>query len=142
MKCEDCKYSDNAERICYYTGENLCVDNEQQTEDAISREDALMALTGEWTESTDEIIHRFIKRIKALPSVTPKQNGWIPVSERLPEECHAVLIWCPENKCIYCAYYQLSQWWIFGAFNTRPPYDVIAWMPLPEPYKAKSEVKE
>lgn len=42
--------------------------------DCISREDALMALTGEWTELTDEIIHRFIKRIKALPPVTPQQK--------------------------------------------------------------------
>lgn len=46
---------------------------EQQTcEDAISREDTLMALTGELTESTDELIHRFIRRIKNLPSVNPQ----------------------------------------------------------------------
>ena len=44
-----------------------------------------MALTGEWTELTDEIIHRFIKRIKTLPSVTPveKTGRWIPVTEKL-----------------------------------------------------------
>lgn len=42
-------------------------------EDCISREDALMALTGEWTELTDEVIHRFIKRVKNLPPmVLPK----------------------------------------------------------------------
>lgn len=44
----------------------------QPCEDAISREDALLALTGEWTELTDEVIHRFIKRIKALPPVNPQ----------------------------------------------------------------------
>lgn len=27
MKCEECKYCDKTERICYYTGENRCVDN-------------------------------------------------------------------------------------------------------------------
>ena len=43
-------------------------------EDAIRREDALTALTGEWTELTDEVIHRLIKRIKALPSVTPSRH--------------------------------------------------------------------
>ena len=55
---------------------------EQQTcEDAISREDALMALTGEWTEPTDELIHRFIRRIKKLPSVKPqpKTGKWIDI---------------------------------------------------------------
>ena len=47
--------------------------------DAISREDALMALTGEWTDSTDELIHRFIRRIRTLPPVTPaeKVGHWI-----------------------------------------------------------------
>ena len=35
-----------------------------ESEDVIRREDALMALTGEWTEPTDELIHKFIKRIK------------------------------------------------------------------------------
>ena len=52
---------------------------QEPCEDAISREDALMALTGEWTEITDEIIHRFIKRIKALPPVTPQpKTGHCP----------------------------------------------------------------
>ena len=41
-------------------------------EDVISREDALMALTGEWTESNDELIHRFIRCIKNLSPVTPQ----------------------------------------------------------------------
>lgn len=56
---------------------------QQPCEDAINREDALMALTGEWTEITDEIIHRFIKRIKKLPPVTsqPKIGHWIRVDK-------------------------------------------------------------
>lgn len=55
---------------------------QQMCEDAVSREDALMALTGEWTESTDELIHRFIRRIKNLPSVNPQRTGhWIEVAK-------------------------------------------------------------
>ena len=51
---------------------------QEPCDDCISREDALMALTGEWTEPTDELIHRFIRRIKKLPSVNPKRTGhWI-----------------------------------------------------------------
>lgn len=52
-------------------------------DDCIKREDALMALTGEWTEPTDEIIHRFVKRIKNLPPVTPaeKVGHWIETAE-------------------------------------------------------------
>lgn len=50
-------------------------------ENDISREDALMALTGEWTDSTDELIHKFIRRIRTLPSVTPqpKRGRWMPI---------------------------------------------------------------
>ena len=42
----------------------------ESCEDAISREEALMALTGEWTESRAEILPKAIKRIQKLPSVT------------------------------------------------------------------------
>ena len=64
-------------------------------------------------------------------------RGWIPVSERLPEESTAVLIWCPERKNIYCAYLEEKQWWIFGAYFQKVTLDVIAWMPLPKPYEPK-----
>lgn len=53
----------------------------ESCEDAISREDALMALTGEWTESRAEILPKAIRRIKALPSVQPepKTGHWLDV---------------------------------------------------------------
>ena len=74
--------------------------------------------------------------------VKPKTGEWIPVTERLPEESTAVLVWCPERKNIYCAYYEEKNWWIFGACFaklTKVTSKVIAWMPLPQPYKAESE---
>ena len=74
------------------------------------------------------------KELAKLPPVTPEPR-WIPVSERLPEENIAVLVWCPERKNIYCAYLDEDQWWIFGAYLQKVTFDVIAWMPLPTPYK-------
>ena len=64
------------EIIDKYKAESL---DQEPCDDCIKREDALMCLTGEWTESTDELIHRFIRRIRKLPPVAPaeKVGKWI-----------------------------------------------------------------
>jgi hypothetical protein len=77
-----------------------------------------------------------LKQLKEQVSNSDKPNKWIPVSERLPEDKTAVLVWCPQYKNIYCAYLEKEQWWIFGAFVQIVPNEVVAWMPLPEPYNA------
>lgn len=73
-----------------------------------------------------------------LPSAE-KKGEWIPVSEKLPEERQSVLVWCPQFKNIYCAYLDKEQWWIFGAFVQIVPSEVVAWMPLTEPYQKGGE---
>ena len=57
--------------------------------DYISREDALMALTGEWIEPTDELIHRFIRRIRKLPPVTvePKTDTLDKIKAEIEAKC-------------------------------------------------------
>ena len=100
-------------------------------DDAISRKsmlDYLKYLHGEMQEE---------EFVKALPSVTPNKDEWVPISERLPEERIAVLVWCPERKNIYCACYEEKQWWIFGAYFKKIEDDVTAWQSLPEPYEEK-----
>lgn len=54
---------------------------QEPCEDAVSREQVLLALTGKnlSTKNTEELISLFNKRIKALPPVTPtrKKGKWI-----------------------------------------------------------------
>ena len=82
--------------------------------------------------------------IDNLPSVTPtrKKEEWIPCSERLPENNGVYLVTIifdidetesgrDVTKAYFCS--QSKKWKYFS--ND----DVIAWMPLPEPYKAESE---
>lgn len=101
----------------------------QPCEDCISREDALRHRR--LIHDDDGIGYSVVRvdEIIALPSVTPK-TGWIPVSERLPRDSGYYLTTTMYDK-VYCDY------WEGERFNRTEA--VIAWMPLPEPYKAESE---
>ncbi len=65
-----------------------------------------------------------------------KENGWIPVSERLPKTSGTYQVTCMDGR-IYRSTYakfqsKLKCWKLTGA---RSYWKVTAWMPLPEPYK-------
>ena len=79
-----------------------------------------------------------------------EQTRWIPVSERLPKE---------ENKrywiCTDCGYQCECRWtnvnhiwtnlttdWHWHIMDVPQYNKVVAWMPLPEPYKVESEGEE
>ena len=67
----------------------------------------------------------------------PKTGEWIPCSERLPEDGQGVLVTVDANKwnievgsCIYSG----------GTFHSKLyDLDVLAWMPLPKPYREDGE---
>ena len=70
-----------------------------------------------------------------------KDNGvfvarWIPVSERLPEESGSYLTTTRNNAVRVNHFYAGHGHQVFGYRN-----NVIAWMPLPEPYKDESDIK-
>lgn len=70
-----------------------------------------------------------------------KENGWIPVSERLPEESDYYMA-CIHNE-ILNKYYCRSEWFsinnnYYGELvwiDLKSYEKVIAWRLLPEPYK-------
>ena len=112
-------------------------------DDLISRQAAIDAIFGR--------SHEIIKmRIGNLPSAQPEQR-WIPCSERLPEEYGEFLVTMTEKAkakdlgfdidetYIRKMRYNSNGWqlprhipsWI----NEAVKDEVLAWMPLPEPYK-------
>ena len=78
-----------------------------------------------------------------MDDVPDNNDGWIPVSERLPEEGKEVLaqftvrVVHTNNKVdefvyIHTMYYENGAWQSFAGV---PNGKVEAWQPLPEPYK-------
>ena len=63
--------------------------------------------------------------IDEQPSVQPESN-WIPCSERLPEK-RGFYLTTTKDKAVYCDH------WNEDNFDRTEM--VIAWMPLPAPYK-------
>ena len=72
-----------------------------------------------------------IRTVEELPSV--QQKHWIPCSERLPEDGERVLVTAKNGEVLFGSH--LGKHWAFGS-------KVVAWMPLPEPYKEEHDERE
>ncbi len=80
---------------------------------------------------------------------TKKNQGWIPVTERLPElfgnTSDTVLVCC-SNGFQYMAFWCDDEQWRFCECGTaKEPVkwtNIIAWQPLPEPYKPEEKREE
>ena len=61
-----------------------------------------------------------------------RSNDWIPVSERLPEKAKQVMCSDKQGRVFTSAMTHINS---NGEPSFGKHYGVIAWMPLPEPYK-------
>ena len=113
--------------------------------DLISREQALEPY--KILENTDTLsVYTIRQNLVELPSVTPQEQRWIPISEKLPKEYSHVLVSTDENEVFIADY--------LGKMNDGTDCfddeegmmwegDIIAWMPLPKAYEPQeSEDKE
>ena len=109
---------------------------QQPSDDCVSRQMAIMCLTQEWNEKDDKTISKFIKKLKALPPVTPTQS-WIPVSERLPKESDGAVLITVNGEVNTGRYSEFSNTWYKGDMRGVGGDDPIAWQLLPKPYEEK-----
>ena len=97
-----------------------------------------------------EIEEKFGCKVKIVGNEEKNNDGWIPCSERLPENGNDVLCWY-EYRIMKGAYegemnqkFEIGNYskyfkrW-FGEVSCGRDCKVIAWMPLPEPYKESDE---
>ncbi len=88
------------------------------------------------TKLADKILSHVQKKIEAQLQI----GQWIPCSERLPEESlNSVIGWDEYRKrCCFVQYYA-GQWQLAGKNKYGESVKIIAWQPVPEPYKPKGE---
>ena len=110
------------------------------------------------------IVHHARRIIEDMPSVTPKAR-WIPCSERLPEDIKPVIVtWKNTDPKSYyqyivgkhfigTAHYKNGKWFWYSSVTEDllaeygkcdseefdEAIEVVAWMPLPEPYGGEGE---
>lgn len=114
-------------------------------EDTISRIDMHKLLddctVGGWVEVEEKIFHQLVNE---LPPVENK-GEWIPVSERLPDNnvrvlCSAISTSISGGYTCFVGCCNNGFWFVQTDAETVSyprQYEVTAWMPLPEPYKAE-----
>ena len=79
-----------------------------------------------WTEETVEAIGMGIHALK--------ETQWIPCSEKMPEDNTDVIV------CFYSGTVTEMRYWgngIFQGIYEHSTKVIVAWMPLPEPYKGE-----
>ena len=71
---------------------------------------------------------------KGFSDATPK---WISVNERLPKEGNEVIVTIKDDSADSPIYYTSAGWYYEGIWvvGNEVCYQVIAWMPFPDPYK-------
>ena len=64
-------------------------------------------------------------------------SEWIPVTERLPEECKEVLVTVKDDSADSPIYYTAVGWYYAGIWVVEDAvcHQVIAWMRPPKPYR-------
>lgn len=97
-------------------------------------------------EKPEDIFHEFFKKGKLIWKRKEHNDGWIPCSERLPENDDDVLCWYEYRIMGGTHEGEMNQEYGIGYYNKYYKHwggeassgrdcKVIAWQPLPEPYK-------
>ena len=117
-----------------------CIDRQTIIDLLTSRAETLRGLYGDLGGAASGVR----KLVQTLPSAKPEQK-WIPVSEALPENTEFVLLTIrrldksynqiPFISVGYISWNQTAWWCAHDGDCDAHNVEVLAWMPLPEPYE-------
>lgn len=107
--------------------------------DLISREAAIEAVyQGLKKPSNDETLQRILDNLKQIPVIDYSQQ-WIPVSDGLPDKDNVISQWMIVTfELDGIRRTRISLYSSTYGFDVLEPGEiVVAWQPLPEPYKGE-----
>lgn len=134
---------------------DVCAQRGDRMDDLISRQAAIMHFVKASKNYECEMfdLREVTHELWQLPSAQPEQK-WIPCSERLPEvyydylgnhSSEEVILLMNDEEYIKISNGHFNPVGVFEvyekdgpAFVGKPVRDVIAWMPLPEPYRGEA----
>ena len=102
-------------------------------------------------KETNELVTRIFEDEEGIKEITSdnyiveiKENGWIPVEEKMPNYMQRVLVtyigyFDQKHYCDGVAYYDFLDQWMWVADDTHVCVEIIAWMPLPESYQGEEK---
>jgi len=116
------------------------------SDDLIKRSTAIRALNREksdWNCDYNVPIDNCIKRLNKVKSADKPQE-WIPCSERVPNEYATVLVtWEYAGKFYTATAFRKTKnavtYWASDGQPNYTPLNVVAWMPLPKPWKGAED---
>lgn len=101
-------------------------------------------MASEEYKDRDKAIWKVLEEVIEMVKEQPKAGGWIPCSERLPDESGAYMATIQGSRIRYVGakwfahtgddYPNKSKWCDLCKYE-----EVIAWQPLPKPYKEEKE---
>ena len=108
--------------------------------DADAFDKDLLGAEIEATKSRKYVFSSAINTIRGNLANFPTVNQWIPCSERLPEEGTEVL-GTDDHGCIRHVVKDKSALYEFATYEEMMHINIVAWQPLPEPYKEEKNDK-
>ena len=107
--------------------------------DLIEREAAIKEIRKYFAGLPIRVHYDMLELVRNLPSA----HQWIPVSERLPSSDDWVIVTVLDESGDTPYRYTDLGWYLDAANcwirDAKQITDVIAWMPLPEPYKGEKD---
>ena len=107
----------------------------------MDREKLIKDIEKQMSEPTNEYVVLWFSEAEYVLELLKEQQQWIPISERKPKSKGVYIVsrWvsdgCAKKALSDVAYFNGTDTWYDDCYTIYDPDRIVAWMPLPEPYR-------